>query len=59
MSKVTEVVEQLVSPIVNDLELVLVDIEFVKEGSDWFLRVYIDTPKGISISINVLLSVKD
>ena len=45
MSKVTEVVEQLVSPIVNDLELVLVDIEYVKEGRDWFLRVYIDTPQ--------------
>ena len=24
----------------------LVDIEFVKEGRDWFLRVYIDTPEG-------------
>ena len=46
MSNVTEVVEELVSPIVNDLELLLVDVEFVKEGSDWFLRVYIDTPKG-------------
>lgn len=46
MSKVTETVEQLVSPIVNDLELVLVDIEFEKEGRDWFLRVYIDTPEG-------------
>ncbi|MHA6258746.1 ribosome maturation factor RimP [Sporosarcina sp. CAU 1771] len=46
MSKVTETVEQLVSPIVNELELVLVDIEFEKEGRDWFLRVYIDTTKG-------------
>ncbi|MFD1928665.1 ribosome maturation factor RimP [Sporosarcina siberiensis] len=46
MTKVTEVVEQLVSPIVNDLELVLVDVEYVKEGSDWFLRIYIDTPSG-------------
>lgn len=46
MSKVTETVEQLVSPIVNDLDLVLVDIEFEKEGRDWFLRVYIDTQKG-------------
>jgi len=46
MSKITEEVEKLVSPIVNDLELELVDIEFVKEGRDWFLRVYIDTPEG-------------
>ncbi|MCG7342906.1 ribosome maturation factor RimP [Sporosarcina sp. ACRSL] len=46
MSKITEEVEKLVSPIVNDLELELVDIEFVKEGRDWFLRVYVDTPEG-------------
>ncbi|MCM3742870.1 ribosome maturation factor RimP [Sporosarcina luteola] len=46
MSKITEEVEKLVSPIVNDLTLELVDVEFVKEGRDWFLRVYIDTPEG-------------
>lgn len=46
MSKITEDVEKLVSPIVQDLELELVDIEFLKEGRDWFLRVYIDTPEG-------------
>ncbi|KXH80017.1 ribosome maturation factor RimP [Sporosarcina sp. HYO08] len=46
MSKITEEVEKLVSPIVDHLELELVDIEFVKEGRDWFLRVYIDTPEG-------------
>lgn len=46
MSKITEEVAKLVSPIVNDLELELVDIEFVKEGRDWFLRVYVDTPEG-------------
>ncbi|MCM3637840.1 ribosome maturation factor RimP [Sporosarcina luteola] len=46
MSKITEEVEKLVSPIVNDLKLELVDVEFVKEGRDWFLRVYIDTPEG-------------
>ncbi|GEN81990.1 ribosome maturation factor RimP [Sporosarcina luteola] len=46
MSKITEEVEKLVSPIVKDLELELVDVEFVKEGKDWFLRVYVDTPEG-------------
>ncbi|MCG7334014.1 ribosome maturation factor RimP [Sporosarcina sp. ACRSM] len=46
MSKITEEVEKLVNPIVTDLELELVDIEFMKEGRDWFLRVYIDTPEG-------------
>ncbi len=46
MSNITEEVEKLVSPIVEELELELVDVEFVKEGRDWFLRVYIDTPNG-------------
>jgi ribosome maturation factor RimP len=46
MSKITEAVEKLVGPIVEDLKLELVDVEYVKEGRDWFLRVYIDTPEG-------------
>jgi ribosome maturation factor RimP len=46
MSNITEEVEKLVSPIVAELELELVDVEFIKEGRDWFLRVYIDTPNG-------------
>ncbi|HJF30506.1 MAG TPA: ribosome maturation factor RimP [Sporosarcina psychrophila] len=46
MSNITEEVTKLVSPIVEELELELVDVEFLKEGRDWFLRVYIDTPNG-------------
>ena len=46
MSNITEEVEKIVSPIVAELELELVDVEFIKEGRDWFLRVYIDTPNG-------------
>ncbi len=46
MSKVTSVIEELVTPILDDLNLELVDIEFLKEGRNWFLRVYIDTPEG-------------
>ncbi len=46
MSKVTEQVEELALPVVQELGLELVDIEFLKEGRDWFLRVYIDTPEG-------------
>ncbi|RDU38584.1 ribosome maturation factor RimP [Neobacillus piezotolerans] len=49
MSKVTEVVEQLATPIVNDLGLELVDVEYVKEGRDWFLRLYIDKESGVDI----------
>ena len=51
MSNITEEVAKIASPIVDELELELVDVEFVKEGRDWFLRVYIDTPNG-SIDID-------
>ena len=46
MSKVTEMIEQLVAPIATELNLELVDVEFVKEGRDYFLRVYVDLPDG-------------
>ena len=59
MSKITEIVEELVNPIVADLGLELVDVEFVKEGQDWFLRVYVDTPEGdIDIDQCALVSEK-
>ncbi|MFC0271332.1 ribosome maturation factor RimP [Metabacillus herbersteinensis] len=47
--KVTEIVEQLLMPIVNEMNLELVDIEYVKEGKNWFLRVFIDSSNGVDI----------
>lgn len=49
MSKVTDVIEGLVTPILEEMQLYLVDIEYVKEGKNWFLRVYIDKEGGIDI----------
>lgn len=49
MSKVTDIVEELVTPIILDMDLELVDIEYVKEGKNWFLRVFIDSEDGIDI----------
>jgi len=46
MSKIIEAVEELVTPIVEELKLELIDTEFVKEGRNWFLRIYVDTPQG-------------
>ena len=46
MSNITSKIEELVIPILQEMTLELVDIEYVKEGRDWFLRVYIDTPNG-------------
>ncbi len=47
--KVTAVVEELVMPILTELQLELVDVEFKKEGKNWFLRVFIDSDAGVDI----------
>ncbi len=41
--------EQLLEPIVTELEFELVDVEYVKEGGTWYLRAYIDKPGGITV----------
>ncbi|WP_409022452.1 ribosome maturation factor RimP [Dellaglioa sp. P0083] len=56
MSTVIETVTELVQPIVDEQNIELVDIEFVKEGPSWFLRVYIDKPEGIKIEECVAVS---
>ncbi|MEK5443094.1 ribosome maturation factor RimP [Fredinandcohnia sp. FSL W7-1320] len=56
--KVTQIVEELVIPIVTDLQMELVDVEYVKEGKDWFLRVFIDSEKGVDIEDCGLVSEK-
>ncbi|WP_284639105.1 ribosome maturation factor RimP [Paenibacillus silviterrae] len=50
MSKdIHSTVEALVRPFLEENEFELVDIEFVKEGGNWFLRVYVDKEGGIDI----------
>ncbi|MEE1218538.1 MAG: ribosome maturation factor RimP [Ruminococcus sp.] len=46
VSKVWELCE----PIINELGLSLWDVRYVKEGADWFLRIFIDKPEGIDIT---------
>lgn len=46
--KVEEVVTEMSEPLAGSLELELVDVEFVKEGPSWFLRIFIDKPGGIT-----------
>ncbi len=41
--------EEILLPIVEEYGFELVDVEYVKEGSTWYLRSYIDKPGGISI----------
>ena len=49
MSTVVETVHDLIVPILDQHHFELVDIEFVKEGSSWYLRVFIDKPNGIDL----------
>ncbi len=41
--------ETLLTPIVEKYGVEIYDVEYVKEGSDWYLRAYIDKPEGVSI----------
>ncbi|MBO5474241.1 MAG: ribosome maturation factor RimP [Lachnospiraceae bacterium] len=41
--------EQLLTPIAEQFGVEIYDVEYVKEGSDWYLRAYIDKPEGVSI----------
>ncbi|MBQ9314787.1 MAG: ribosome maturation factor RimP [Clostridia bacterium] len=43
MTKTEKELEVLVKPIVEQLGYQLYDVEYVKEGSEWFLRVFIDS----------------
>lgn len=44
-----EKTECLLSPIVEQHGVEIYDVEYVKEGKDYYLRVYIDKPEGVNI----------
>lgn len=48
--KVTEQVAQFAEPIVKQHGCTLWDVEYVREGGEWFLRLYIDKDGGVDIS---------
>ena len=49
MAKVTELVQGLAAPMAAAQGCSLWDVEYVREAGQWFLRVYIDKPEGVSI----------
>lgn len=49
MANIEEKVEFLLEKEVNNLGYNLYDVEYVKEGKDYFLRIYIDNENGISL----------
>ena len=48
--------EELLLPIVEKEEIEIYDVEYVKEGSTWYLRAYITKPEGVSINDCELVS---
>ncbi|MBA4494368.1 ribosome maturation factor RimP [Paenactinomyces guangxiensis] len=50
--QVTETVEKIALPILDAEGLELVDIEYKKEGQNWFLRVFIDGQEGKPIDLD-------
>lgn len=48
--------EELLLPIMEENGFELVDVEYVKEGGNWYLRAYIDKPGGISVNDCELVS---
>ncbi len=61
------VVTALAEPLAREMGLILWDVRFEKEGSSWFLRVFIDRDEGLTMGecedytrrINVLLDEAD
>lgn len=49
-NRVAAVVEEISAPVIEELGLELVDVEFAREGGRWILRVYIDKPGGVGHS---------
>ena len=41
--------EELLAPIAEVNQVEIYDVEYVKEGSDYYLRAYIDKPEGVNI----------
>ena len=42
-------VTKYLEPITQEYNYEIVDVEYIKEGSTWYLRVYIDKPGGITV----------
>ncbi len=47
--EIEERTEALLVPVAEENGVRIYDVEYVKEGSDWFLRLYIDKDGGVTI----------
>lgn len=49
MTNIESKVEKLIAPRIENLGYELYDVEYVKEGKDYYLRIYIESENGISL----------
>ena len=49
MTNIESKVEKLIAPKIENLGYELYDVEYVKEGKDYYLRIYIESKNGISL----------
>lgn len=56
--KIADTVRTLVEPVIEGLNagIELLEVEYVKEGADWYLRIYIDKQGGVTIDDCQLVS---
>ena len=47
---IEEKVEQVIEKTINELGYELYDVEYAKEGKDYFLRIFIDKNEGIDLN---------
>ncbi|HHY36124.1 MAG TPA: ribosome maturation factor RimP [Firmicutes bacterium] len=47
--RVEDRIAALAEPIIEELKLELVDVEYRKEGSRWYLRLFIDKEGGVDV----------
>ena len=67
MASIEERVEKLITSKVEELGYSLYDVQYAKEGKDYFLRIFIDKPDGIDLNdcekvsdgVNLLLDEAD
>ncbi len=50
MASIEEKVTNLVEPIIEKIGYELYDVEYAKEGKNYFLRIFIDSEKGIDLN---------
>jgi len=67
VSRAVKDVSLLIEPILDEMEIELVDVEYLSEGGRWILRIYVDREGGITLNdcvrvtreIEDLIEVKD